>query len=152
MQVDTDFISLDTLVATQQAAKWAGVAAIAACISCFATIVGIGVAWRSLHQWKPQYKENSRLQLIDTLVAYQQCLISLPKDLSKDPECKHRKEFLKASIEVDMRGVIYLKQHNNSELKEELENLRIKSAQFVAGKVSKPELALISSIIMLIEL
>lgn len=63
MYIDADFISLGTLLANQQAAKWAGVAAIAACLTCVVTTIGLLLAWRSLHQWKPQYKENSRLLL-----------------------------------------------------------------------------------------
>lgn len=151
MHVDADFISLSTLVANQQAAKWAGVAAVAACLSCVVTIIGLLLAWRSLHQWKPQYKENSRLLLIEALIAFQKCLIAIPKNLDNDPSYQNRKEFLKASSEVELRGQIYLKQHSNDKLKDELANLRSKCAEFVGGKVTKPELSFISAIILLIE-
>ena len=151
MYIDADFISLGTLLANQQAAKWAGVAAIAACLTCVVTTIGLLLAWRSLHQWKPQYKENSRLLLIESLIAFQKCLITIPKNLDNDPNYQSRKEFLKASTEVELRGQIYLKQHSNDKLKEQLENLRNKCAGFVGGKVNKPELSLISGIILLIE-
>ncbi|EAW1719556.1 hypothetical protein AHX05_12045 [Salmonella enterica subsp. indica] len=151
MYIDADFISLGTLVANQQAAKWAGVAAVAACLSCVVTTIGLLLAWRSLHQWKPQYKENSRLLLIEALIAFHKCLINIPKNLDNDPDYQHRKEFLKASAEVDFRGQIYLKQHSNEKLKDELELLRSKCAEFVGGKVIKPELSLISNIILLID-
>lgn len=151
MYIDADFISLGTLVANQQAAKWAGVAAVAACLSCVVTTIGLLLAWRSLHQWKPQYKENSRLLLIEALIEFHKCLINIPKNLDDDPDYQHRKEFLKASAEVDLRGQIYLKQHSNEKLKDELELLRSKCAEFVGGKVIKPELSLITNIILLID-
>nr|WP_245400180.1 hypothetical protein [Escherichia coli] len=139
------------MVANQQAAKWAGVAAIAACLTFVVTTIGLLLAWRSLHQWKPQYKENSRLLLIEALIAFQKCLITIPKNLDNDPTYQSRKEFLKASTEVELRGQIYLKQHSNEKLKDELANLRSKCAEFVGGKVTKPELSFISAIILLIE-
>ncbi|HFP9632500.1 TPA: hypothetical protein ACHOQV_004217, partial [Escherichia coli] len=71
-------------MANQQAAKWAGVAAIAACLTFVVTTIGLLLAWRSLHQWKPQYKENSRLLLIEALIAFQKCLITIPKNLDND--------------------------------------------------------------------
>ncbi|HCB1501917.1 TPA: hypothetical protein MYO83_004850, partial [Klebsiella michiganensis] len=87
----------------------------------------------------------------ESLIAFQKCLITIPKNLDNDPNYQSRKEFLKASTEVELRGQIYLKQHSNDKLKEQLENLRNKCAGFVGGKVNKPELSLISGIILLIE-
>jgi hypothetical protein len=150
--IDADLLSLETLIATQQAAKWTCVAAIAACASCLITLIGIGVALKSLHQWKPQYRENARLRFMDALVQFEVCLILLPKNLEKDEDFKHRKTFMIALSEVNARGLIYLKDNPNEELSKYLKNLRERSAEFIGGKVYKSELALISNIILLMKL
>lgn len=149
--IDADFLNFETMIATQQAAKWTCIAAIGTCISCLVTIIGIGVAWKSLYQWKPQYKENARLRFMDALVKFEACLILLPKNLDDDAEHIHRKAFMVAFSEIDTRGLFYLKDNKNEELSDSLKKLREKSAEFIGGKVYKSELALISRMILLVK-
>ncbi|MFA1285856.1 hypothetical protein ACDI96_24600 [Citrobacter telavivensis] len=117
----------------------------ASAISALFTMATAVIAFIALSQWRKQYEENKFLRLVDAIIEYNNCLIRAPKRMADDIDNLHRKALSVAGNEMHMRWLICQKTKRgkkNKELSKAMKNISIKHRAFLAGEITKLELAI----------
>lgn len=159
--MSADFIGYHSLLvaqaatlAAQQSAWWTKIACI---ISACGVIVMLGTAWVAyiaLGQWRLQLHENNRVKFIDSLLAFNNVMVDVPKNLYKEPGDQniHRKRIICAAGEVLARHVIFSKRVTNKELSQHIGRFRELMTEMLAGNNVKVEMSLITNTIIMDDL
>jgi|GEM_PF-1851435 hypothetical protein len=142
--MDADLISFESLIAAKASAEWAFYSLLVSAGSIVISIITLVIAKKALNTWKDQYREDKKIKLIDTLVSFNNLLISMPKNLENDVGNVNRKLITAAISEIQVRCLVYLNDSPNEKLAENFSALREKFADFIAGNAYKSELGLIS--------
>lgn len=81
--MDADIISYESMLAAQDAAKWAFLTMLGTCASAVATTIGVAVAICTLFSWRKQYVETLKDNFISSLVNYSTSLNYLPNEMDQ---------------------------------------------------------------------
>lgn len=159
--MSADFIDYHSLlvaqastIAAQQSAFWTKVACFISATGVLITLVAAYVAYKALDQWKLQVHENNRIKFIDSLLTFNNVMVSVPKNILAEPGAEniHRKIIVSTAGEVSARYVIFSRKEYSVELSKNMKKFRELVSEMLAGNNVKIEMSVITNTIIMDDL
>lgn len=147
-------IAQDAALAAQQSAFWTKIACFVSAFGVLVMLITAFVAYKALGQWYLQLHENNRVKFIDSLLAFNNVMVDVPKNILEEPgeQNIHRKKIISAAGEVLARHVIFSKRATNEQLSKNMGRFRELITEMLTGKNVKVEMSLITNTIIMDDL